>query len=105
MDLWPLLMDLKHHHRFHVEDDSDFLVADPALDIQMDPKKELRALRASHGGLDLAAKLGTVWRRVMFLRYYWATKATWTFYTDYITRVKSPMQNLSWTMRMANGAW
>ena len=103
-DFWALRMLLEFHHG---GDGSEALDAaeDPGALMQSNPRKELRELRASHGGMKLAQKLLTPWLRTTMKLYYYGTKSSWTWYTEQVQHCKTPKQGIAYLLRWSRGEW
>ena len=80
-------------------------VIDPTLKINDIPKKELSALQSPNGGLELAQKIMGQWLLSMILIYYYATKATWTWYTEQRKAVLGACAAISFYIRCSRGCW
>ena len=106
-EFWGLKMLLQHHLGDSDPDDADALIGmqDPAQVMQQNPREELRQLRASHGGLQLAEKLITPWLRQHIRQYCCGTKASWSWYTHQVETVRTPKDGLNYFCQVANGGW
>ena len=69
------------------------------------PVAQLRAMKMSAGGLQLCYSLMSSMLLLYTKAVYYLTQATWTWYTDRVTNVKSPRQNIILTLGFSGGKW
>lgn len=101
-EFWALKLILQHSVS---SEDGPMPLFDAAAGMQDDPRKELAALKAQHGGMALAEKLLTPWLRSRIRLYVEGSRASWTWFTEQVTSVKTPKDGLSHFVRVANGGW
>ena len=104
IEFYALKMVLRHHLGLGGEsaEETDY---DPAPAGYVDPHKELKALKDDNGGMQLAEQLLTPWLHQHIRLYFFATRASWDWYTYQRTQVKSPAEGLLWLVGLSEGGW
>ena len=101
---WPLKMVLGHHLFGAAASDR---VDDEYTPVHRNAKKDMAELRAASagGGFLLAEKLLTHWLHDHIRIWFYATKASWTFYDTQIDEVKNSKHAVAFFVKMAAGNW
>ena len=102
-NFWPMKLVLRVY--LEIDDELSEVFEDPSAAISRTPQQELRLLKSKMGGLPLAHRLMTPWLHFMIRAYYHVTNATWSWYAQQRSSIRSAVDGLRSKIECSRGGW